>query len=81
MNFNSAGLSPDTSYVGNLTVGSNDPVTPARVVRVRLNVGPVGISNELTGTPSEFALNQNYPNPFNPTTKINYALPIQDLCL
>jgi len=26
--------------------------------------------------PVEFALGQNYPNPFNPSTKINFALPV-----
>lgn len=75
VNFNSAGLLSNSSYVGNLTVGTNDPLTPSKIVRVRLNVGPVGISNPVTGIPTEFALNQNYPNPFNPSTKISYALP------
>ncbi len=28
------------------------------------------------GIPKEFQLSQNYPNPFNPTTKIQYALPV-----
>lgn len=27
-------------------------------------------------TPLEFALSQNYPNPFNPSTRIEYALPV-----
>jgi len=27
--------------------------------------------------PKEFALYQNYPNPFNPSTKIEFALPVQ----
>lgn len=27
-------------------------------------------------TPKKFELSQNYPNPFNPTTKIDYALPM-----
>ncbi|MEO6696246.1 MAG: T9SS type A sorting domain-containing protein [Ignavibacteria bacterium] len=75
VNFNSTGLMPNSSYVGNLTIGTNDPVTPAKVVRIRLNVGPVGIGEQLTGIPTEFALNQNYPNPFNPSTRISYALP------
>ncbi|MBL1213511.1 MAG: T9SS type A sorting domain-containing protein [Ignavibacteriae bacterium] len=28
------------------------------------------------GLPTEFTLSQNYPNPFNPSTKIEYALPV-----
>ncbi len=27
--------------------------------------------------PKEFSLSQNYPNPFNPTTKIDFALPVE----
>jgi hypothetical protein len=30
----------------------------------------------VVGLPSRFDLSQNYPNPFNPTTKIDYALPL-----
>lgn len=32
-----------------------------------------GNSNEV---PAEFSLSQNYPNPFNPSTKINFAIPV-----
>jgi len=73
--FNSTGLTPNTSYAGNLKIGSNDPVTPSKTVRVRLNVGPVGVGNSTTGIPTEYELQQNYPNPFNPSTKISYAIP------
>jgi hypothetical protein len=35
------------------------------------------LSNEvIVGIPVKFDLSQNYPNPFNPTTKIDYALPL-----
>ena len=36
---------------------------------------PVGVEDEITGLPAEFALSQNYPNPFNPETVIEFALP------
>lgn len=35
------------------------------------------LQNEVEiGVPAKFELGQNYPNPFNPTTKINFALPL-----
>ncbi len=35
------------------------------------------LSNEIEiGVPQKFDLDQNYPNPFNPSTKINFALPV-----
>lgn len=35
------------------------------------------LSNEISiGVPDKFDLSQNYPNPFNPSTKINYAIPL-----
>jgi hypothetical protein len=36
---------------------------------------PVGVEENETGHPSEYALYQNYPNPFNPTTNIEYEIP------
>jgi hypothetical protein len=75
--FNSTGLTPNTTYTGNLNIGSNDPLRPVKTVRVKLNVGPTGVqSSSLTGIPESFELKQNYPNPFNPSTRISYALPV-----
>ena len=35
------------------------------------------LSNEIeVGVPDKFDISQNYPNPFNPTTKIDFALPL-----
>ncbi len=36
---------------------------------------PVGIAENETTLPIEYALKQNYPNPFNPSTRINYQIP------
>ena len=36
---------------------------------------PVGITEEESNLPIEYALKQNYPNPFNPDTKIKYQIP------
>ncbi len=72
--FNSTGLSIG-QYSGFLKVNSNDPNRPVKDVRIRLNVGPVGVSNNTSGIPENFELMQNYPNPFNPVTKISYAIP------
>ncbi|NOX66772.1 MAG: T9SS type A sorting domain-containing protein, partial [Chlorobi bacterium] len=37
----------------------------------------VGVENEIVRIPKVFSLEQNYPNPFNPSTKINYAIPME----
>ena len=46
---------------------------------VLYNFGNVtGIGDEPSSqTPTTFSLSQNYPNPFNPSTRIEYALPVQ----
>ncbi len=40
------------------------------------NAIPVGVEDNGSDYPNEFALSQNYPNPFNPTTTIKYSIPI-----
>lgn len=37
---------------------------------------PVGIGNNNSEIPKNYALMQNYPNPFNPVTSINFAIPV-----
>jgi flagellar hook assembly protein FlgD len=46
-----------------------------------ISFGETGVSDVQTNTteliPSDFNLKQNYPNPFNPSTKIEFAIPVQ----
>lgn len=39
---------------------------------------PIGISPISSEIPQKFSLGQNYPNPFNPSTKIRFAIPVQN---
>jgi hypothetical protein len=39
------------------------------------NANPVGVEEDLSVNPTEYALSQNYPNPFNPATTIKYSVP------
>ncbi len=41
------------------------------------NLTNINTPNSVTEIPKEFALSQNYPNPFNPTTRIDYAIPVE----
>ena len=61
----------DMTYEGTLTIVSNDPDHPERVVAL---FGSVPLNVDLVDLPEEFGLDQNYPNPFNPTTNIRYAV-------
>lgn len=57
----------------------NDNVTLVDITdSTRHNNMPTGIEPNpvLTSIPNEFNLSQNYPNPFNPTTKIDFAIPV-----
>jgi len=62
-------------YEGSITITTNDPNSPIIVIPVSLHVvdGNVSVAD---GLPAAFALSRAYPNPFNPTTKIDFAVPI-----
>ncbi len=42
-----------------------------------LNGPIINVNDEIKSIPSNYSLYQNYPNPFNPSTKIEFALPVQ----
>ena len=66
----SAGGSTVLTQSGNISririIPTSDPPPPP----------PNEKSNTKTAIPKQFALNQNYPNPFNPSTRLQYALPV-----
>ncbi len=43
--------------------------------KIDVTNGVVGVEENSSEIPNEYALEQNYPNPFNPTTLINFSLP------
>ncbi len=71
----SATESDSGSYVCQIT---NTIVTDltlySRPIGVHISEG-VGVVDQRSGIPEEYALLQNYPNPFNPETRIEYHLP------
>jgi hypothetical protein len=62
-------------------VGGSVQLTPA-FIPGEILYGPLGVEDEISDIPTEFALNQNYPNPFNPQTNLSIDLPrAQDVSL
>ena len=55
-------------------VGGSVELQPA-FVPGGIMYGTVGIDDEISDIPNDFALNQNYPNPFNPQTNVSFDLP------
>lgn len=64
----------DVSFVQN---GKNVSLRGDQTVKLTAPIGQLllhaGSSPE---RPSQYALDQNYPNPFNPSTRLQYALPV-----
>jgi hypothetical protein len=59
-------------------VTASEELTAGRSVLLAGAPGSTFVLRSLPGTmiPEEFGLMQNYPNPFNPSTRIEYALPV-----
>ena len=73
---NAVGLTPNTLYIANVILVSNDSSQSLRTFPVQLFVPPsVSVDERHTILPTDFALHQNYPNPFNPQTTIAFDLP------
>jgi hypothetical protein len=61
-----------------IVVNTNDPFAPTVTVPVRVDV-VTEVSEIGPGIPDQYSLAQNYPNPFNPTTRIEFALPVESI--
>lgn len=70
----SAGELPDSSYEAILRLLTNDPNHFTNNIPVTMNVGQVGIDDDITAIPSQFDLYPAFPNPFNLSTTISYTL-------
>ena len=55
-------------------VGGSIELQPA-FVPGGIMYGTLGVDDEISDIPTDFALNQNYPNPFNPQTNLSIDLP------
>jgi hypothetical protein len=67
------------SYVGTLSIASNDPNPATDTILVTLSgtgiPRPTGVAEERGGVPQTYEVDQNFPNPFNPSTRIDFAVP------
>jgi len=65
----------EQTYNGTIDITHNAAGSPTSVTVTGVGDPAVGVEDDLSGIPDDFALMQNYPNPFNPATTIYYALP------
>ena len=59
-------------YIGGLNTEMTD--STGHIIDIITGTGNPG--NVTSIIPKEFSLSQNYPNPFNPSTKIEFAIPV-----
>ncbi|MCP4582835.1 MAG: T9SS type A sorting domain-containing protein, partial [candidate division Zixibacteria bacterium] len=71
--FNTSELEEGT-YSAILNLLTNDYNMLVNEIPITLNVGTVGIEDEIAELPAEFALHNVYPNPFNAEATISYSL-------
>lgn len=72
---NPAGLTPNRSYSGIISMRSNDADLPLVEIPVQIFIDPsTGIISPPV-VPRTLRLYPNYPNPFNPLTRIKFDLP------
>jgi len=69
-------LFPDTTFITNISIISNDPVSQIINIPITLTVtdSATGFVYNDHVPPQTLILHQNYPNPFNMNTKIRYNL-------
>ncbi len=85
LNFDAAGLKPDTTYAGVVLVEPIGVNIAPHAIQIRLatKAKPSGVVETQTGMPTTFALHANTPNPFarsarltgSASTLIHYQLP------
>jgi len=69
---------PSTQCLIRISDVSNPAINDVSDNVFTIDIG-VGVEDEFSGIPDDYALLQNYPNPFNPNTTIYYGLPEESL--
>lgn len=62
------------SYNAVLRILTNDYESLETFIPVIMNIGPLGIDDDISSVPADFELYSIFPNPFNATATISYSL-------